>query len=85
MTSYRDEVAKAAIISAVERFKEEDFLFTVKAVGHHWDVYKTTHIGLKPACIAVAVIDGKLVIGLVGDSDWSEDKVAQELAMGSPS
>jgi hypothetical protein len=70
-----DRLAIAEVMSAL---KENDYAFTVSALGSTWDVYRFTRNGVA-GMIAARDRNGRLEVGFFRAGDWSPEYVTRIL------
>ena len=75
MSESKEERAEALIRQALQRLKEEDYRYSVEAVGPPWDVYYVADLAGQPAMVAVRLVDGQAEVGGVGKGDWDEERM----------
>lgn len=81
-----DLTCDEAVAAAVNLLREEDFRFSLEAVGEVWDVYRLPGDGTVALRIAHAdTPEATLVIGLAVRAHLDEDAVAEVLAQRAPS
>ena len=81
MSEITDDQAREFILQLVASLKENDYAFSVEALGIGWDVYRFTDQGRR-GTIAFCMREGQVEIGVCARGELSDEEVTKLLKEG---